>query len=102
MPTGDDACIESLTGSNFCTLVADLIVFDQSAYWINATNQELKNPNLPKDGSGGTSDLAYAFIPPACKKGAGGQPCRMHLYHHGCVSTGCCCLAHIRAVLIAV
>ena len=35
----------------------------------------------------GTSDRAYAFIPPACKKGAlDAKPCRMHLYHHGCVS----------------
>lgn len=67
-------------------LLADLIVFDQSAYWINATHPELKNPNLPADGSAGTSDKAYAFIPPACRKGAGGKPCRMHLYHHGCVS----------------
>ncbi len=75
---------------------ADLITFDQSAYWINATHPELKNPNLPRDGSGGTSDLAYAFIPPACKKAAGGKPCRMHLYHHGCVSTGCCRLSHAR------
>ena len=39
--------------------------------------------------SGGTSKVAYAYIPKACKKGsaeaaAKGGPCRMHLYHHGC------------------
>lgn len=36
----------------------NLVVFDQSAYWINATHPELKNANLPPDGSGGTSDKA--------------------------------------------
>ena len=81
----------------------NLLVFDQSAFWINATHPELKSPNLPADGSGGTAAFAYAYVPTSCRKqagaGVGGDsqqapahapapapapPCRMHLYHHGC------------------
>ena len=73
----------------------NLLVFDQSAFWVNATHPELKSPNLPADGSGGTAAFAYAYVPARCRKpahkaAAGGQPppqgagCRLHLYHHGC------------------
>lgn len=69
----------------------NLLVFDQSAFWINATHPELKSPNLPADGSGGTAAFAYAYVPASCRKQAGAvagmrsrPPCRMHLYHHGC------------------
>ena len=62
----------------------NLLVFDQSAFWINASHPELKSPNLPADGSAGTSAFARAYVPANCRKQAGKAPCRMHLYHHGC------------------
>ena len=63
----------------------NLLVFDQSAFWINATHPELKSPNLPNDGSAGTAAYAYAYVPASCRKQAAATPpCRMHLYHHGC------------------
>lgn len=62
----------------------NLVQFDQSEFWVNASNPGAKSPNLPRDGSAGLSDKAYAYIPSGCIKGNATEPCRMHLYHHGC------------------
>lgn len=65
-----------------------LIVFDLSEFWVNASRPDLKTRRLPADGSAGTSDRAYAYVPVRCRRGAaaaaGAPPCRLHLYHHGC------------------
>jgi hypothetical protein len=62
-----------------------LIVINQSAFWPkHAGPNAVKNAGLPADGSAGTSDRAYAYVPKACLKAAGETPCKMHLYHHGC------------------
>ena len=68
----------------------NLLQFDRSAYWVNASRPELKNPDLPADGSAGLSDKAYTYVPEKCRKrerhrgGGAAAPCKMHLYHHGC------------------
>ena len=66
---------------------ANLLRFNVSKFWTQGSHPELKSRNLPKDGSAGTSGIAYAYVPTSCRKGhaeSSGKPCRMHLYHHGC------------------
>ena len=64
---------------------ASLLTFAQNLFWVKASRPELKNANLPADGSAGTSSRAYAYVPVRCRKEfPGSRPCRLHLYHHGC------------------
>lgn len=76
---GAGAVLQHMYGNNLTKPVkpydpARLIEFDQSAYWLNASHPELKNPGLPTDGSAGTSDRAYAYVPSRCVKGAHNFP----------------------------
>eukprot|EP00658_Telonema_sp_P-2_P084454 TRINITY_DN9376_c0_g1_i4.p1 TRINITY_DN9376_c0_g1~~TRINITY_DN9376_c0_g1_i4.p1 ORF type:complete len:201 (+),score=55.73 TRINITY_DN9376_c0_g1_i4:76-603(+) len=90
---GSEMCIRDRYGSNLTaphsssSKPENLLVFDQSKYWVNASHPELKSPHLPSDGSAGLAGQAKAYVPQRClatSKAPPGLKCRMHLYHHGC------------------